>query len=126
MTTNVSFYPLTQASSIRNEGMNTFWAQKNARKKLMKATFCDFLTINKQCLNFIGFLSAIFGVQNVLIPPFFIPLTCTKSIFTKFYQLPPLFAHFYTISTTSYLLLLIFTIFHQFFINQKCGSVSFF
>ena len=62
----------------------------------------------------------------MLIPPFFIPLTCTKSIFTKFYQLPPLFVHFYTISTTSYLLLLLFTIFHQLFINQKCGSVSFF
>ena len=63
MTTNVSFYPFTQASSIRNGGMNTFWAQKNARKKLVKTTFCDFLTINKQCVNFIGFLGAIFVLE---------------------------------------------------------------
>ena len=58
-------------SSIRNGSMNKFWTQKIALKN-MKFTFCHFSTINKQwSCKFHWFLTATFGAENVLIPPFF-------------------------------------------------------
>ena len=65
---------LVHISSIRNDPNSTFWAQKSKINESMKFfkiyAFYDFSKIN-----FLDFLSAIFGAQNVLIPLFLTLLT---------------------------------------------------
>ena len=58
--------------------------------------------------DFVDFLSAVFWAQNIQLPPFFILLTCTKSIFTNFWHLAPNFTNF----TIYYCSQLFFTFYH--------------
>ena len=61
----------------------------------------------------IKFLSTIFWDQNVLLPPFFILLTCTKRTFTNFYLFLPTFILLLPTFTTCYHLSPTCITFHQ-------------
>lgn len=83
--------------------------------------------------DFVDFLSAVFWAQNIPLPPFFILLTSTKSIFTNFWHLAPNFTNFdqflqifipyttvpnfFSLFTTFYHLFLPPTSFYQHFIT---------